>query len=763
MTSATSSRRRCQRAPAHPHAPAADHARRPEARRSPDRPRRDGPGQTRDHGDRGPRGRAPATALARLVAELGLDPHQRALVGRGDDDVDHREPVELDGPGEVEAPAQRRRSGRCGAGRATGRPDPAAQLEHLRAHEPVDGRGGRRRARGRPGAGAVTRRGERPGRPRRPAARARGRRGQHPRPAARRRPGGPRRGEAHLAGGLLDGGGVVGDVGSARSLDRLDLGRPMQDQRDLVAGEPRLASPSRSRRHCRSPTAFRHPGQQAAGCEAVGTAVTRSETPWSAVGSLAGMARRRSGGGDLFAAAAEEQLAQQAPLAARLRPMRLDDIVGQDELVGPGQAAAGAGRVGPAVVGHLLGAARHREDHARPGHRPPHRQGLRAALGGVGQRQGRARDRGQGRASGWGSGARARSCSSTRCTGSTRPSRTPCCPRSRAGCWCWWAPPPRTRTSRSTRRCCPARRCSASSPSTPRRSPRCCARGSTPRAPTADDEALAHLAERAGGDGRHALTSLEVAVALARARDPGVATPDRDRGRRRGRARHQAAPLRPRRALRRDLGVHQEHPGLRPPGRAALPGPHARGGRGRPLHRPPPRHPGQRGRGRGRPHRAGRGHRRRPRGRVRRTARGPAQPGAGRVHLATAPKSNRSAARHVAGPGGRAQGRRRRGARPPAGRPLPLGPLARARGGLRLSSRRPAGWVRQQYLPDEARGTRCTTSPPATATSRRSPTAWTEWPTAPTTSGDDHGGDAADLAAVSSPRAASWPSCCWPS
>ena len=44
-----------------------------------------------------------------------------------------------------------------------------------------------------------------------------------------------------------------------------------------------------------------------------------------------------SRGDDLFAAAAEEQLAQQAPLAARLRPMRLDDIVGQDDLVGPGR------------------------------------------------------------------------------------------------------------------------------------------------------------------------------------------------------------------------------------------------------------------------------------------------------------------------------------------------------------------------------------------------------------------------------------------
>jgi putative ATPase len=41
----------------------------------------------------------------------------------------------------------------------------------------------------------------------------------------------------------------------------------------------------------------------------------------------------------------------------------------------------------------------------------------------------------------------------------------------------------------------------------------------------ADDEAVAHLAERAGGDGRHALTSLEVAVALARSREPAARPP----------------------------------------------------------------------------------------------------------------------------------------------------------------------------------------------------------------------------------------------
>ncbi|MYB03322.1 MAG: AAA family ATPase, partial [Acidimicrobiaceae bacterium] len=41
--------------------------------------------------------------------------------------------------------------------------------------------------------------------------------------------------------------------------------------------------------------------------------------------------------GDLFDAAAAERLQARAPLAARLRPRTLDEIVGQDHLVGPGR------------------------------------------------------------------------------------------------------------------------------------------------------------------------------------------------------------------------------------------------------------------------------------------------------------------------------------------------------------------------------------------------------------------------------------------
>jgi putative ATPase len=40
---------------------------------------------------------------------------------------------------------------------------------------------------------------------------------------------------------------------------------------------------------------------------------------------------------DLFAVAAEEQRRIRAPLAARLRPRTIDDVVGQDHLVGPGK------------------------------------------------------------------------------------------------------------------------------------------------------------------------------------------------------------------------------------------------------------------------------------------------------------------------------------------------------------------------------------------------------------------------------------------
>src|SRR3954453_15587053 len=46
----------------------------------------------------------------------------------------------------------------------------------------------------------------------------------------------------------------------------------------------------------------------------------------------------RGSGPDLFAAAVEERLAARAPLAARLRPRSLSEVVGQQHLLGPGKS-----------------------------------------------------------------------------------------------------------------------------------------------------------------------------------------------------------------------------------------------------------------------------------------------------------------------------------------------------------------------------------------------------------------------------------------
>jgi putative ATPase len=40
---------------------------------------------------------------------------------------------------------------------------------------------------------------------------------------------------------------------------------------------------------------------------------------------------------DLFGAAASARLERRQPLASRMRPIRLDDIVGQKHLLGPGK------------------------------------------------------------------------------------------------------------------------------------------------------------------------------------------------------------------------------------------------------------------------------------------------------------------------------------------------------------------------------------------------------------------------------------------
>ena len=96
---------------------------------------------------------------------------------------------------------------------------------------------------------------------------------------------------------------------------------------------------------------------------------------------------------DLFAAAAEDRLARQAPLAARLRPATLDDVVGQEHLLGPGRplrALIEADRLSSVILWGPPGTGK---TTARPADRPHHGQGLRAAVGGDGHGEGRPRGR----------------------------------------------------------------------------------------------------------------------------------------------------------------------------------------------------------------------------------------------------------------------------------------------------------------------------------------------------------------------------------
>ena len=139
------------------------------------------------------------------------------------------------------------------------------------------------------------------------------------------------------------------------------------------------------------------------------------------------------------------------PLAERMRPRTLDEFVGQEHLLAPGQAPRPRHRRRSRALDDPLGPARHRQDHARARHRrtPPTRASSRSAPCSAASRScarswPRPKKARPTRAS-------ARSSSSTRSTASTRPSRTPSCRTSRTAPSRSSAPPPRTRRSRSTR------------------------------------------------------------------------------------------------------------------------------------------------------------------------------------------------------------------------------------------------------------------------------------------------------------------------
>ncbi len=159
---------------------------------------------------------------------------------------------------------------------------------------------------------------------------------------------------------------------------------------------------------------------------------------------------------DLFDYQYEKDKLKEAPLAARMRPTNLDEFVGQEHIVGPGQRAAPRHRVRPPPLRRPLGAAGLRQDHAGLHHGPGHRLPLHARLRRQRRRGRPAPHHRGGQRAPQDSPGRRPSSSSMKSTASTRPSRTPSCPTSRTAPSPSSAPPPKIPPSRSSRRCSPA-------------------------------------------------------------------------------------------------------------------------------------------------------------------------------------------------------------------------------------------------------------------------------------------------------------------
>ena len=81
---------------------------------------------------------------------------------------------------------------------------------------------------------------------------------------------------------------------------------------------------------------------------------------------------------DLFEHAMNERMEQEAPLAARMRPRTLDEIVGQEDIIGPGRLlrrAIEADRLFSSIL--LWGPPGTGQDHPGAADRPVHQGAFR--------------------------------------------------------------------------------------------------------------------------------------------------------------------------------------------------------------------------------------------------------------------------------------------------------------------------------------------------------------------------------------------------
>jgi putative ATPase len=227
---------------------------------------------------------------------------------------------------------------------------------------------------------------------------------------------------------------------------------------------------------------------------------------------------------DLFASAADDALAANAPLAARLRPRSLDDIVGQEQLLGAGQplrTLVEADRLSSVILWGPPGTGKTTLAQAIAAHTSKAFEQLSAVSAGVKDVRDvldRARQR-------LGERGRGTILFLDEVHRFSKSQQDALLPGVESGLITligattenpfFEVNPPLL--SRST-----LFRLEALDEDAARA---LIERGLRAEGATADDDAMAHLAGHANGDGRHVLTSLEVAVAVARARtQPPVVT-----------------------------------------------------------------------------------------------------------------------------------------------------------------------------------------------------------------------------------------------
>ena len=222
-------------------------------------------------------------------------------------------------------------------------------------------------------------------------------------------------------------------------------------------------------------------------------------------------------GEDLFSAAAEEALATGAPLAARLRPRDLDDIVGQDHLLGAGQplrALVEGDRLSSVILWGPPGTGKTTLAQAIAAHTSKAFEQLSAVSAGVKdvrdtleRARHRLGERGQGTILFLDEVHRFNKAQQDALLPGVESGLITLIGATTENPFFEVNPP---LLSRST--------LFRLNPLDEEAARTLLARGLKAEGATAADDALEHLATHANGDGRHVLTSLEVAVAIARAR-----------------------------------------------------------------------------------------------------------------------------------------------------------------------------------------------------------------------------------------------------